>query len=786
MSAGKSTSHTVYLKAIVAGIWIALLGSCTIVKQSPADKNFVYKTNIKLIGNFSKEEKADLLSGLEGQLDDSLKVRSIEKLAWQVMKKPPVYDSVNADNSIVYMRALLKSKGYFHDSIYYESHLKPPRSLFPKAYHHHRMVIDFYVRPGKQVMLDSISYTMRHPELQQLADSSRKDALIRKGTPFAKAPISAELDRLTELYRNNGYLRFSRDEMMGLWDTLDVALLQPGLDPFEQLELLERLQERRENPKANLDIRLRSYDSLRLTKFYNGHVTIYPDYRVDTAGLVKKIDSVKNMRIVQYQRKYKTNIFPLLVNIPQDSIYRLRRYTRTLNNLNNLGTWRMASIDMVPRPNSDTVDYIIRLSPASKYSFNTNLESSINQSAISGNLFGIGINVGVQNRNFARAANTASTNVRYGVELGANGSSQFIQTQQVSFSHTIIFPRFTPAIKWIPENRRDNFRTQFAFNAANTERRLLYNLTSINGSWGYEYQWRNRAQSANKLLTVKLPNIEYSRLIQRDSLKTLISNNPSLRSIFTDGFIASIITNLTISGGKGNKLNLFRANVEESGSLTGLIRNSFLDKQLYRFIKADVEFAHLIRRPKSSIALRLFAGLGYEFNSTRDPLKRNNLPFFKQYFSGGPNSMRAWALRRLGPGSTVKEFNGSLGTPDRYGDVQLEANAEYRFPIGTPFGVKVNGAFFTDIGNVWFLKKADNRPAEEVFKLSRLGQDIAIGMGGGLRVDFNFFVIRFDYGYKVKDPSPSVTDAQYQNRWFSYPFFKGSQFQLGINYPFIF
>ena len=148
--------------------------------------------------------------------------------------------------------------------------------------------------------------------------------------------------------------------------------------------------------------------------------------------------------------------------------------------------------------------------------------------------------------------------------------------------------------------------------------------------------------------------------------------------------------------------------------------------------------------------------------------------------------MRAWALRRLGPGSTLKEFTGQSGTPDRYGDIQLEANTEYRFPIGKPLGIKVNGALFTDVGNVWFMKKAADRPAEEIFKLSRLGKDIAIGAGGGLRIDFDFFVIRFDYSYRIKDPSPALSDSAYQNKWFSYPFFKGAQFQLGIGYPFIF
>ena len=793
MSSGTFPLHTSSTRAFIAGFFITLLASCTIVKQAPADRDFVYKTNIHVIGNFSKEERAGLESALQAQLDDSLKVRSLEKLAWRVMKRPPVYDSADAEASIVYLRALLRARGYFYDSIYYTHHLKPPRKLFPKPNHYHRTIVDFYVRPGKQIRLDSVSYTMRHPELQQLADSTKRDAFIQKNSPFAKAPISAELDRLTELYRNNGYLRFSRDELVGVWDTLDAAILNPDLDPFAQFELLERLQQRRENPTANLDIRLRAYDSARLTKFYVGNITLYPDYSFemragrDSLLVPMTIDTVERIRIVQRKDhpKFKNHIFPPYVTLLPDSLYRQNRFLRTLTKFNNLTTWRNVTVDERIRPGTDTVDFDIRLTPASKYSFSTNVEGSVNQSVISGNLFGVGLNLGLQNRNFARGANISNTNLRYGVELGANGSNQFIQTQQFSLSYSILFPRFVPASNLIPANRRDNFRTQLNFNAASTERRLLYNLATVNASWGYEYTWRGRSANS-KLLNIKFPNFEYSSLTQRDSLKNLIIANPALRNIFTDGFIASIIGRLIIPGGKGNKLNNFVVNVEESGLLTGSIRSPFLDEELYRFIKADVEFAHLIRYNKNALALRFFAGLGYEFNNTRNPLKRANLPFFKQYFSGGPNSMRAWALRRLGPGSTLKEFDGSGGTPDRYGDVQLEANVEYRFPIGRPFGIPVNGAFFTDIGNVWYLKQADGRPPEEVFKLSRLGQDIAIGAGGGLRIDLDIFVIRFEYSYKVKDPSPALSDAQYQNNWFSYPFFKGSQFQLGINYPFIF
>ncbi len=781
MLSGKPTTHINLVKVILAGCFLAFFASCTVVKKYQPNKPFVYKTNINLIGNFSKAEKQSLIAGLEDQLDDSIQARRLDKLLWTTLPHPPVYDSINADNSIIFMRALLNSLGFFNDSIYYKHKITQVKE------DQQRTTIDFYVRPGKPVRLDSISYNMRHTDLQYLTDSTRNQSIIKKGDPFAKGPISAEFDRLTELYRNMGYFRFSRDEMVGIWDTLDVALLTPTLDPFEQLEILQKLQQRRNNPTANLEIRLKSVDSTKLVKYYIGNVTLYPDFTPDTIGLEPMITEVKGsqggkpIRVIQHHGRFKPKIFPTNIYLPSDSIYRLRRYIRTINRFNSLGTWRMVSIDQLPRKGTDTIDFVIRLTAAKKYSFNTNVEGSINQNAFSGNIFGLGFNVGLQNRNFAKAANVANSNLRYGIELGnASSLGQFIQTQQIAFSHSIRMPRAIPNFGFIPENLRDNFSTVLNFNAANTERRFLYNLTTLNGSWGYEFQRRKM------LISLKLPNIEYSSLIRRDSLDTLIKYNPSLRNIFTDGFISSVIGSFTMSGGTTNRLSVFRANIEESGLVTGLIRNSFLDKQLYRFLKLDAEFAYLMRFPKTALAFRVFAGAGYEFNSTRNPDKRYNLPFFKQYFAGGPNSMRAWSLRRLGPGSSVKTFQGVGSTPDRYGDIQLEANVEYRFPLGTPFNIKVNGAVFTDIGNIWYMKSAPDRPAEEVFKLNRLWTDLAVGSGAGLRIDFSFLVIRLDYAYKVKDPSPAPADAAVQNKWFGYKFSRGDQFQLGINYPFIF
>jgi outer membrane protein assembly factor BamA len=775
MSAGKSISFLYLLKAIIAGWFMTAAVSCTIVKKYQPNKPFVYKTNINLIGNFTNEEKAVLTDGLEGQLDDSLRARKLDKLFWRVLKSPPSYDSTNADKSIIFMRALLVSLGYFNDTISYRD------TVIKEGTDELRTYITFDVQPRKQWKLDSISYMIKKDELQKLVDSTRKSAFIKKGDAFAKAPISAELDRITELYRNNGYLRFSRDELVGLWDTLDVALLRPTLDPFEQLEILQRLRARKDTPTANLEILLRSPDSAKLTKYYNGTVTIYPDHILDTTGLERKEEIVKGIKVVQFRDKFKPTIFPPNIYLPRDSVYRQRRYIRTINRLNLIGAWRLVNIDQIPRKNEDTVDFVIRLTPAKKYSFTTNLEGSFNQSPTSGRLFGVGVNVGLQNRNFAKAANLAITNARYGLEFGGSGIDQFIQTRQISLSHNIVFPRPILIGRWIPENRKDNYRSILSGNIGLNKRRLLYDQATINTSLGWEYQRRQL------LVNIKFPNIEYSFLQKQDSLDKLIAANPSLKNIFTDGLIFSVVGNITLTGGSTNNLNVFRGNFEGAPLLAAFIHTPFLDTQVYRFIKFDGEFAKLIRFPKTSFVFRFFAGIGIAdpFGNTVNPDKKNALPFFKQYFSGGPNSMRAWALRRLGPGSIIADFTGDQGTPDRYGDVQLEANAEFRFPLFKPLGIQINGALFTDIGNVWLLKKKAG-PEDAVFNFGRLGQDIAIGVGGGLRIDLNFFVIRFDYSYKVKDPSPNPENASLQNKWFGYQFFKGDQFQLGIGYPFIF
>ncbi|OLY93106.1 Outer membrane protein assembly factor BamA [Cnuella takakiae] len=760
-----------YRQPFLAPLLLLLLYSCTTLRNYPANKPFVYQTNIELEGKFSKEESKQLTADLTQQLDDSIQVRSVSKLVgWKngprlfytEIVNPPVYDSANAAQSVQFMRALLNAKGYFRDSISFDTVQQIKEDQY-------RTTINFKVLPGKLIALDSVRYNMGDDSLQQITINSLAASQLKKGTAFSKAVISAELDRLVNVYRNNGYMRFSFENLLAVYDTVGVALLRPTFDPIEQARQLEALRQRRENPTADLEIRLRpSEDSAHLIRYHVGNITIYPDLSVDTGRFVSTVDTVRGITVINYRNLFKPHIVTENIYLRQGRLYNRNTYLRTLNRLNSIGAWRLVSIDQNPRTGTDTVDFVVKMVPALKYQSSINLEGTQNRGNPFVGQYGLGITAGINNRNMGRAANQASTNIRYGVELGERNN---IQTQVISINNTIVFPRLMPHFRFIPENRRDNFRTLLNLSLNNTDRFEFFNLYAFNLSWGYEYTWRN------KQLNLRLPNLEYTIINKRQLLLDLEKENASYKYIFNDGLVASTSLGYTVTGGNKVVSNQKRINLEASGMLTGLAKSAFIDSNLYRFVRLDAEFRQTHKLGKSAFAWRFFGGAGFGIPLFDGDNRNRYLPFFKQYIAGGPNSMRAWALRKLGPGSNNKSTAQNIA-PDRFGDLQLEANAEYRFPLANIGGVLLNGAAFTDIGNIWFIR---NNPdfTNGNLKLSRLWTDLAIGSGLGMRIDFGFFLVRFDYAYKIKDPSKRGSDIWLYN-WKPL----NGQLQFGINYPF--
>jgi outer membrane protein assembly factor BamA len=221
----------------------------------------------------------------------------------------------------------------------------------------------------------------------------------------------------------------------------------------------------------------------------------------------------------------------------------------------------------------------------------------------------------------------------------------------------------------------------------------------------------------------------------------------------------------------------------------GLIKG--LKNDIYRYIKLEAEYRQTKKWDKSEMAYRAFAGMGYNYGNYPGNKEISTLPFFKQFSVGGPYSMRAWGLRQLGLGSSIT-YDSILTSSfrDRYGDMVLEFNAEYRFTMATIAGVKIGSALYSDIGNIWNLKKNPLDPKAS-FSFSNLANDLAIGLGTGLRLDFSYFLIRLDFAYKVKDPMRRVNEGWMSIKNFNWTDTRSNglevpnyALQLGIGLPF--
>ena len=771
--------------SIAVVVVIILLASCKVVpKDYPKDKPFVFETNIKLEGNFTKEQRDALTTQLRNQLDDSLRAKTTYKLISlrfkkgyaginrPVLENPPVFDSISAERSVIYMRATLNKLGYLRNAITYQDTVIIKGDSNSRQL---RTTVNFIVEPNQLFRIDSISHVINNNELQALTDASSSKTLLKTGDPFAQQLISEELNRLVELYRENGYLKFTFEELSGVWDTLNLAILRPTIDPFD-IQMLEELRRRRDSPTTDIEIRLRpGYNVEKLKKYFVGNTTIYPDFTIlDSAGKTPtRFVYDSNFTFVTYRNLFRKKFVVQNIYFRRGDLYNERRFVRTINRFNSLGAWHVVNVEQIPRGQTDTVDVEVYLTPANKYSFTANIEGSFNSSNsinLEENLVGIGGNVQLTNYNFGKAANRSSTTARYLTEL--NTAGEFVKTIQTSLSHSIVFPKPIPNVSWIPEKLRDNFRTNLSIAFANTDRRDFLTLTSLNAAWGYSFQWKNKTGY------MRLPNIEFAHIVSTDSLEEFLSHNPSLRTVFPEnGLVLSLQGGFSIRGGKGNASQIFRANFEESGLLASQVNLKLLDS-LFKFVKVDAEFIRNMRFGKKSLILRGYIGAGFSMATSDRPVNPQ-MPFFKQFTAGGPYSMRAWGIRLLGPGSTLKTKEEA---PTRFGDFQFETNAEYRFPLIKLWGYDFSSCLFVDIGNVWFLRKNPDFP-DGTLTAEKFLKDMAVGVGTGLRMDFDFLKVRLDYGIKVKNPTPYNPEGQ--NKWF-YNFPMNGILQIGINYPFAF
>ncbi len=775
-------------------IAIVMLASCTVVKDYPKNKPFVFSNKITIKGDVSKDEKKRLQTELYNYWDDSLKVNSIRQFGIRtIIKNPNIFDSSAITQSIAFMDSYLNSQGY------YDAVITPAEPKIDTVKDQYRTTIKMDIDVNKSVRIDSVSYdSLTTPELRQLALDNRKESFLTTNKPFTKLLISSELDRLTTLFRRNGFYKFTRENIYAEVDTTDVSLLEITLDPFEQARRIAEAEARqKENPRINVVIKERaSADSNAFSKFYVGKIYYYPQTLINQTpdSLMKE-----NFSQVTTQREFtlKQNdsyirMRPLREHtyLKEGAVYNDQNYFKTVNGFSQLGPWNQVDVRTVTRKDSvNILDFHFFLTPASKYSFGYDIEVSRNSgSIISGNLLGITNVLTLRNRNVWKRAVQSTTNIRAGVELGFTDT--LLQTVQASVSQSYSIPRFiTPwPIKGV--KKLDDYKTVIDFNASYTDRRNFFRLRSAVASWGYEWKKNNHVWLYRPL------NIELYSLDTLSGLLKAFNTNPFLRTAFNTGYVISqtLTYSITFPGRRHpNITNNFRISGEEAGGLLGRFRG--LTDKIYEYVKVESEFRQVTQWRKTSFAYRLFGGIGYNYNN--NPVIGQSMPFYKQFVAGGPYSMRAWGVRQLGLGSSLLSDTSTVFR-DRFGDIQLEADFEYRYPLATIGGVKVNSALFVDMGNIWNLKNNVSNPNSKL-ALNRLLTDLAIGAGTGLRFDFNYFLVRFDFAYKVKDPARisndgwmSIRDFEWRNHEFEKRDSNGKlllkrnnfSFQLGIGLPF--
>jgi hypothetical protein len=768
-----------------------------VVKNAPTGKPFVFDNKINIIGVTDKDEKKRLTRDISVYWDDSLYAHKVQQFGVRyVLKNPPLFDTANLFRTETFMRGYLNSQGYYNilfpniDSSYHFDTVKDQI----------RTTISLDIIPGKSLIIDSLYYDLHDTALNRISRNNAKKSLIKQGkTPFSKQVIATELDREVALFRQRGYFLLTRENLIAEIDTTNISLLEVTTDPFEQAQKIAAAAQRRlENPTCKVAIKKRTNadslialgDSIYFKQYRIGNILFYPETgRYDQPdSLIQDTASFRKIHVNAYTEFYKQQRPYVRYKVLRTHTYQRKglmyneeNFYRTLNSFNQMPTWER--IDYRTFVRNDTVDFHYFLTPAKKETLGFYVEASRNTGDLltTGTLIGFAFNTIYTNRNVWHSAVQSNTSFSNGVEFGLTEGNS-LQTFQSSLTHGYVFPKFIYFPKFMDTKpfRRDGEKTIVNASASYVDRKDFYRLRSLVTNLGYEWKVKNRTWA------VRFPNIELYSLDTLRLLDSAFNANPFLRTSFNTGSVLSLQASLLINfnGKSGRVTNLVRFALEAAGP------PGVLEDKLYQYIKVESEFRKLISYRKTALAFRAFAGVGYNYG--KDAKFGKTLPFFKQYVGGGPNSMRAWGLRLIGLGSSIAS-DTAKSFRDRYGDMQLEANLEYRFTIAEFTAVKIGSALFADVGNVWNLHENPDAPNSE-FNFNRFGKDIAIGVGTGLRFDFGYFMIRVDAGLKLKDP------ARYENNgWLNFKDFTWKNYeytekgaparnnyavQLGIGLPF--
>ena len=680
---------------------------------------------------------------------------------------PVIYDTTLTEKSRNEILKAMKNKGYIDAEVSVDTIVKK-----------RKIKVTYKVKGNTPYRLNSVVYNIPDDSIAKY--TTREDTtlnLLRKGVLFDYYLLDKERARIASILNNKGYYSFGKEYITFTADTTvgdHLVDLEVNLLPYPLAK---------PDSTGAVFVKHRTY-KIRDVFFYTDYNPMNVDQRYNVLDTVE----YKGNTIYYGEDRYLRP--SVLVNnsfIKSGENYSQKIVDNTMAAYGRLRVFKYVNIQFAPVEvgGEMMLDCYILLTKGKTQTISTELEGTNS----AGN-FGFAVGVSYQHRNMFKGSQTFTSKIRAAYEnisgdLGGLISNNYLE---LGAEMGISFPKFI--FPFAKNKQRQKLRptTELTLNG-NYQRRPEFVRVIAGAGWAYNW-YSNRNKFKHKLDLVDISYIYLPIVTEefRNNINKLSVDNPLLRYSYEDHFImrmayAIYLSNLNPESIKptGN-IYTFRMVNEIAGNLLYGISNAISPKsrpedgysifgiRYAQYYKCDMDYTYtFLFNEKNSLSLHIGAGVAVPYGNSEI------LPFEKRYFAGGANSVRGWSVRSLGPGSYQRK-DPTSDFMNQCGDVRLDMNIEYRSKLIW----KLELAAFLDAGNIWTIKEYDAQPGG-AFKINRFYKELALAYGLGLRLDFDFFVLRLDLGMKAYDPS--VTN---KSKWvISYQNFKrDAALHFAVGYPF--
>ena len=685
------------------------------------------------------------------------------------MGQPPVlYQQELTDASARQLQLAMINRGYLDARVDVDTVMRPDKKRIDVTYH---------VSTGEPHRISSVAYEIPDSDVAKviMADSVR--FTVKPGDKFDRDNLDAERTLITRRLRDRGYYAFNKDYITFFADTAemsrDVALTMTVRPPKRP---------------SGADT---AADSAAIHTLYRiGRVMFITDIDRNRTDL----DTVryKGVEILYGSDRYITpGTLDEKCFLRTGQLYTSHNVDRTYESLARLGILKSVNIELVPEAApSDTAGYrlldvYILLSRNKKQSITLDIEGTNSEGDL-----GFGVGATYQHRNLARGSQLFTGRLRMNYESLSGSFNGLINNRYTEYAGEVglTFPRFEFPFAPLSMRQRFNVSSELAL-SFNYQERPEYTRIISGAAW--RYKWVNRTNTRRHEFDI--PDISYVYLPASTNgfIDEIAPNNPLLRYSYEDHFIMSMSyryyhTNKRIAAAIGRKQGIqplvytIRASAETAGNVLYLGSKLFADRpadgvyelfntRFSQYVKGEIDYA--ITRNfdhRHSVAFHVGGGIGYPYGNSRV------MPFEKRFYAGGANGVRGWSVRTLGPGS-YNSHNSVSYFINQCGDIRLDMSVEYRAKL---FWVLEGGAFI-DAGNIWTIHDYENQPGG-MFRFDTFWKQIALAYGIGLRMDFNYFLLRLDLGIKAYNP------AKGQERWplIHFDWHDNTAIHFSVGYPF--